>query len=385
MYAPRNSFFVQIFTQYAILRSCHSFRCFSEYEFTWWDSFGIEHVNGFSMSHFQLKMKSMLVDNVTERVPFKEAFFLTKLHGSYKANLTEECPHAMIQANFLVSAFLAEAGDLEDAVKHYSLALNLFNKAPAVHQQVSLLAWPFERAKNEVEERLRARISGGTPNKNVTIAVFLESDPTGFKSFNSGASEVLRRFAGKSLIIISSEPSMVPPDMPDEFDSVEFRNESSICRAYLSILNSRSGVILFLDLRSGISKLSLYLIRVYLEFALAATSITVIPPFYSFEHTRSVPSKLPGGYTGNSFAVKKLDKSEFPLELCTAPPSDATMWESLLRPNEQPSIRPFFPLRCDDSSYPWSLRLCRGDEPFKTDWRDSLLSPVLPRKPVVFV
>ena len=312
---------------------CDAFRCFSEYEFRWWDAGGIEHINGFSMSHFQMKMKSFLVDNSTNRVPFKEAFFLVKLHPSYHSNMTDECPHALIQAHFLVAALHAEAGSRDTAVDQYSQALSIFNHAPAVHQQVALLAWPFDRLKREVEARFHSR--GLRVLDSISVVVL------GDEYWPFDLAQLLARFLSRTLHVQSEFSEIYPL-----FDSVsKISANLSACEFYSSVLSD--GVTLYLDLRVPVS---FNLIRVYLEYVL--NGATYIPPHYSFgtEH------RLGGGYTGISFG-------QF------GGPNEYTCGLSSKS-------------REDDESLPWSLRLSRGDEPFKSDWRDVLLSPVLPRKPV---
>lgn len=376
---------ISLFSVVGLSQVCYGFRCYSEYEFTWWDGEGIEHVNGFSMSHFQMKMRSFLFEESSNRVPFKEAFFLTKLHHSYQSNLTEECPHALIQANLLVSLFHGEAGSGSLAVSHYTNALSIFNRATVVHQQVSLLAWPFDLLKTEVEARVKPRLESSV-NGLVLTVVIVGSANTSLPVLD------MSKFVTMKLVVIGVSSVNVPEGYV--FESIEYL-ALGVCESYLSIVQRMEpGTFLFLDLRRPLSALALNLINVFLAYVQFVNGEV---DFYSFSHVRSLKQKvghnsLPGGYVGFSFGVNKknqsfdlLSKSNLGTELCQYTTNERiseVMWESLLRrpEKEQPS---FYPLRCDDESLPWSLRLCRGDEPFKsTDWRDVLLSPVLPRKPV---
>ena len=343
---------------------CSAFRCYSEYEFNWWDSRGVEHVYGFSMSHFQLKMRSLLVEHETNRVPFKESFFLARLHPSYQTNLKEECPHAMIQANFLVSLFHSESGNLTLALDFYSKALSIFNHAPLVHQQVSLLAWPFESLKKEVEIRLQPRLMH-VPSASLTVVlVVTKSSPIDTVLFDL----VLDRFQSHTIVLLSQM---------DEFPETKIvhyrRHSESICFMYISLLLKvpPNEALMFLDLRHFFSY---SLVHVFMQYILNGGRSSM---FYSFSQDRILKFKnLPSGYSGLSFGVLG-DFTGLSFSVCesTDPWIESNMWGSVLRPGATPR-------RCDDEKLPWSLRLCRGDEPFKTDWHDVLLAPVLPRFPV---
>ena len=351
------------------------FRCYSEYEFNWWDADGDQHKNGFSMSHFQLKMNSYLRAKSTYRPPLKEAFFLVRLHPSYIANLTDECPHALVSAHFLVSIFYSETGLLELAMYHYQAGLHLFNHSPRVHQEVTLYAWPMEESLNLVELSLSRRAS--LP-RNITF-VFLSNDEIPESSGAQIPLHLLGFFDVSRAVIQTDQAS---PWMSN-FSFVHFWNGTGAwrCDNYLSILRHIPQdwyPVVFVDWID----LSESLLANLLRYVIHSDKLS-LPPLYSLGHARSLPrinnhrNTLKGGYSSNSFFVgTKLDLAE-----CDSETSVSLLIESVVHPQNSTSL--YHPLRCDDESLPLSLRLCEGTEHVRIEWRSCLVAPVIPRSPVL--
>jgi hypothetical protein len=114
-----------------------SFHCFSEYEFNWWDGNGVYHNNGFSMSHFQLKMQSVFSLQSTSRLPLKESYFLVRLHPTYRQTLMNDCSHVLVLAHLLISYFEAKSETLESAISHYRDAIKILKDSAPIHQEVT--------------------------------------------------------------------------------------------------------------------------------------------------------------------------------------------------------------------------------------------------------
>ena len=373
-----------------LFSSCYGFRCYSEYEFRWWDGKGIEHINGFSMSHFQLKMNSFFREKSTNRLPIKEAFFLVRLHPSYISNLTEECPHALISANLLVSLFIAETGSLDLAIQHFKESIDMFNRIPRIHQEVTLLAWPFAELKNSVENSISLRMSSSRIPRNVTFVILSPEEPKGRIKFEEALSRsFLENFQISRLILLGG--NMTPETMLyiSKFSfvhSLESLN-LSICQDYVNIMDQVPFdwfPVIFVDFKSA--EFSPDILVNFMGHLINSVSSS-LPAFYSLGHTRALPSMTStglskGGYASNSFVIGQ--KSDLTSRICHEGASVSLSFESFLRsPTEE--ISRYHPLRCDDSSLPISLRLCAGNEHLRTDWRDTLLSPVLPRSPVTLI
>ena len=373
-----------------------AFRCFSEYEFTWWDGAGVEHINGFSMGHFQLKMKSHFRDGTTLRIPLREAFFLVRLHPTYRESLIEECPHAMIAAHLLVSLFSAESQSVESAIHHYHMAIEIMNNATRVHQEVALLAWPFRELTAAVERTMHERQSLPAPNRTVTI-VFNPTSIDSFRAILIRLSPVLRRFATTRLVLVDDRPNQPIIDLAlTLFTSVHMVNTSSSppnCRSLLSVIQHiPHDWYPALFLYATPAPQSFDLMELYLQHVTNAPNSTSLPQFYSFGASRTMPvagptTVLKGSYDSGNFALGNpptLAKVRQGLDACSSweavVPANQ-IWENVLR-DEQGGGNHLL-MRCDDPSLPVSLRLCDGNEHVRTEWRDTLLSPVLPRRAIV--
>lgn len=369
-------------------RLTFAFRCYSEYEFTWWDGSGIQHVNGFSMSHFQLKMRSHFRELSTIRLPIKEAFFLVRLHPSYIANLTDECPHALVSAHFLVSLFFSETAPFELAMEHYNTGVSLFNRIPRVHQEVTLFAWPFAELKEIVEVSLSRRIRSSVVGRNITFVLSsMDRDMHAVKEFRSLVSQsILRSFEyTRAIVFDSSDPISAPwLSMFSSVHSFLVSLNRTLCHDYMNLLNqipSEWYPVIFIDFKSEYSP---SLLSNLVDYLVHSGTLS-LPSFYSLGTQRSIAfiedgEIRKGGYASKNFLIgRKLEFSSLPQ--CRSNVQNLSLQiESIIRLSDDEDM--YFPLRCDDGSVPRSLRLCAGNEHSRTDWRDTVLSPVIPRSPV---
>ena len=370
------------------LMNATAFRCFSEYEFSWWDASGNEHVHSFSMGHFQMKMNSFFRDQSTPRPPFKEAFFIVKLHPTYLDNLRGECPHAMISAYLLVSLFYTGSGTMDLISQYYQLGIKIFNEAPRIHQEVTLLAWPFSEVKEAVDSAVRSRFSMGRVDTSVTLLV--SGDRERAADFISRVSEYFNRFRDSRLVIVSHSAVVKPFATGPAFTSLHYmeaeQNETCSPLAVIRQIDPGWYPLIYIDVDSHFS---LKLMDVYLSNLAVGGSLGV-PVFYPFGLSRALPQMTHlglanGGYDSNAFALRerpKLLEGLFSQNcILSRTPVPAAILIATL--SGYPLGQRSLPLRCDDNRVPVTLRLCDGNEHSREDWRDTLIAPVLPRRALV--
>ena len=369
-------FYRWISAAFCLSRTTSGFRCFSEYEFNWWDGAGDEHINGFSMSHFQLKMRSYFAQTTTNRLPIKEANFLVRLHPTYRKTLVSDCPHALISAHLLMAWFTADSQPAEVSQGHYEEAMKILNETARIHQEVTLYAWPLTQLLDVCESSLRVPQSLVDASVRSVVIFGLRHRPAFLRSLAASAAPPSTR----RLLIDSRDQEYVDQSMTGGFKSIQFLfSNSSMCSvqdAVLAQLPEAAFPVIFLDLSESFSEPLLFQYLNFLRFRRG----TVVPPFYSFGQRRTIPDEnIKGSYDSSSFAISSksliFEKLNSVSPLC----SQRGIWENSLKS----TTKLHFPLRCDDAELPVSLRLCGGDEHTRTDWRDTILAPVLPRHPVL--
>jgi hypothetical protein len=357
-----------------------AFRCFSEYEFSWWDGAGIYHINAFSMSHFQLKMATAFRLNETSRYPVKEAYFLTKLHPTYLNTVRSDCSHALVLAHLVVSLMEVETSPLETAIEHYREAIKIYNEAERIHQEVTSYAWPFREALKTTEAAIVKQQSVVEVRRNVTLVILGDN-------LRPSISSILARRMSKFSVsrLMTREPLRnVTREIHGLFNSSQVLfSDRSDCETYLFALSQiphNMFPVIFLD---NPSELESTLFERYMRFLVFGRSS--IPEYFSFGADRSLPrlvgdSILRGSYSGSSFAVGNRDLilNIDQKGTCSLSDKPGVIFDNLVR--RQPAL--YSPLRCDDENLPVGLRLCRGDEASMTDWRSTILGPVHPRHPV---
>jgi len=357
-----------------------SFRCFSEYEYSWWDGQGQKHVNAFSMSHFQLKARAAFSEERTNRYPIKEAYFISRLHPTYRESLLNHCPHAMITAHLIVSIVEPER---DDAVSHYQLALKILNEAERIHQEVTFYAWPLQAAITRAEQLIRARSGALRGINNVTLV--LSSETLGI------VKSLLPRLASqfRSLHVIGADSTVMSGMEPIpgiRFSGLARGENVTDCMLRISLLSQLEKdsfpAIVLLDA----SDLALPLVEQYLTLITASDFSP--PMFLSFGLKRAMPRIInssflvKGAYNSANFAIRSKslinEHLHTAVSICQIDSTDYA-WDQLSRPA---STGFHTPLRCDDDRLPFSLRLCLGDEHTRNDWRNTVLAPVVPRHPV---
>ena len=357
-----------------------SFHCFSEYEFNWWDGNGSYHNNGFSMSHFQLKMQAVFSLHRTNRLPLKEAYFLVRLHPTFRKTLVNDCSHALIMAHLTISYFEAESEAFESAKSHYREAIQIFKDSAPIHQEVTFYAWPLRETLELVESRLDTVQKAVKLQRNITVIIsgnFLDA------RLSTILLSSLRSF--KHSRIIGSERALGNLDSSGVFSAVNILHPTKPeCLTTFMVMEEIPVYhypVLFLD---TMHESELQLLEQYLKFLIHGVSD--LPKFYSFGSRRTLPvlvedSIIPGGYSGSNFAVgqKFVPVRLMPRvqHLCSTVQADI-----IIQYLDKTTSKLHYPLRCDDDHLPVALRLCYGDEHTRTDWRSTILAPVHPRHPV---
>ena len=364
------------------LREGVGFRCFSEYEFTWWDSAGLKHINAISMSHFQLKANAALRYGTSNRIPLKEAFFLARLHPTYRENLVNDCPHALITAHLIIALFSAQTDPNEFMFEHHRLALKIFNETARIHQEVTYHAWPLVETLELFQATIGSRL-GATSNipRNVSFVVLVPA-------LDAVTEAVIRNhivnFHHSRLFVRDIEPFGSISSSFNETALIHSDlSDCSLRTSMLGLIPSDSFPVVFIssqvDLVPGLLEQFLkYLIHTREE----------IPSFFSFGLRRGMPFVMngslviSGSYSGSNFAIGSAAKisPHLPVvkQICSETKSDA-VWDQVFRKD---TVSLHMPLRCDDGNLPISLRLCLGNEHMRTDWRNTVLAPVVPRHPV---
>jgi hypothetical protein len=337
-------------------RIVDGFRCFSEYEFTWWDGAGTQHINAISMSHFQLKANAALKLKSTNRYPLKEAFFIARLHPTYQETLLNDCPHALITAHLLIAIFKAESDTLSSALEHYRLAMKIFNETARIHQEVTYYAWPFEEVHAQAESAILSRVRNPeVVLRNVSFLFSTQTLPAGVQSI---LTQYIPQFRQSRLFLSESWRG---PYLDDLFNKTSVLHPNSSDCSLHSAMTAISLEVFPVIVISTEQDLNLPLLEHYLKFLLFSSHPT--PSLYPLGTRRSMPKLVDsllieeGNYASANFAITNQAQLT-----CGAP---------------------VYPkLRCDDGNLPMSLRLCIGNEHTRNDWRDTVLAPVVPRHPV---
>jgi hypothetical protein len=368
-----------IFELSVVIRAVVAFRCFSEYEFAWWDSNGHEHVNPFSMSHFQMKMNSFARERRTNRPPLKESFFLVRLHPTYVNNLLEECPHALISAHLLISLFSSECETIEIVKYHYDEARRILTQSIRVHQEVSILAWPYNELHDLFTRQVTSRMSRIVERACLTF-ILLGDKIEAVLAFIHRLETQIEQLHRISLLLPGLKA--VDSNQLNTFENI-FIGRNQAVDEYLRTPEGSYPVV-YIDL-SGDYAISL--VRAYLNYVIHS-GLYNLPQHYSFCLHRALPSRygsllLKGGYDCNSFAIKSgllLNNRRAALELLSKNDSfSGRLIENML--SEYHSLSSL-PQRIDNPSLPISMRLEDGEEIVRSSWSDVHLSPVLPRKAV---
>ena len=412
-----------------LLLPASAFMCFSEYEFSWYDSLGTPHIHTFSVSHFQSKLQSFIVLN--RRPPLKETFFILKIHHDYQQLLIEDCPFVLAVANLIGSWFFIDS-DSHRSDLLLDEGLRIYNEMPRVQREITNQAWYWNEILRKRSKGQRDLPAGDSEIDMVVLVTV--GDP--FESlldhvkFTRG---LYRIFLYR--VLETGESGLSQPSHVSETYLYKDGNEIPITRVALAqdarpcaavfdyLINNydrndkpRSFLFLHDEGEADYKKRSLSLplvnqLLAVLSFRgdhLFGREGLYYPLGKRIEMSRESgrsrsPEPLFRPYQGGHFFAS----TSFPVSALLSGfergDIDYGLIESILmgegkQSGRVPGIpqsrdhsettperytRPPGRLRCDVETLPLSLRLCLGDEHWRSDWRSVLLSPVYPRRPIV--
>jgi len=275
----------------------------------------------------------------------------------------------MISAYLLVALHLAEKGPAENVARHYNEGMKIFTETSDIHREVTVLAWPFRFLENAVSRVFRSRPDQSVvyPSESHSPSVQIVS----YRSISDDIATMLKGLTYNTTVLDTSPHSRCHNTV--EFFHINLKNDL---------------VYIFID-----ESISTGLLRAYIEFAVYS-GVSKLPIFYPFGIMRNMPLVLgpgeyiPASYNSSSFAIYNPPsipntKTAYAEALCRRGVPLGAIIEVIFRPySPYDTNQNSFPLRCDDEGIPMSLRISDTNEEMREDWRDTILAPVLPRKPV---
>ena len=366
-----------------------SFQCFSEYEFSWISNDGDEHVNMISISHFQAKVQSY-VKNQTNRPPLKEAYFISKLSGASHDFLFDECPIAFSIAYLLIAqvSFFTEHQTIFD--KFLRMATDTYNNLYPVLKESADRGWFYQDLLQQTNSLTQTVTSYQEPTQLDLVVFFDKADPMTSLLFH-----IIQYLPIDTRIFLyhPSDSELRTFEVLDNIQVKELGERVQSCAGLLHyLLNEESRNLIFLndEGEQDYRKRSLSLPLV-IQMLKVLNQPKMKPPSYLSFSKHLIPRSMNDpcsvlddallGYSKNSFFASKENvnmlKRDVVEEAFHACLSNCPMERVINR-----LFTDTFVLRCDDPSLPIALRLCIGDEHWRTDWRSTHLSPVYPRRAI---